>query len=328
MLETLRKVKERWMPTQAASTAVFTMPRLVLEIQSGFVAAAQLAGSARRRCQRMAVSELQPGSLQPLVNRPNILDHAEIERAIRRLTEIVGNGNSRLGMLIPDAAARVGMLTFEALPDDPRQVEALVRWRMAEMLPFPAEEARVSYQVLRREETSIEVLAVAAKSSVLADYEAVLETMKGSPVLILPSTVALLPLLPGEGETAQLLIHVCSGWLTAVVVVGGRLRLWRVRPLEQPNQQDVAGLASEIASEVARVLAGSSDHLKVEVGRVWLCARPGAGAELCGELSRQISREVVPVVPEDELASNLPPPEQELFGRFGASIAGLLSNSN
>lgn len=320
------KLLERFSRARRGGAGVFSLPEVIFEIQPGFVAGARLNNSARgpRQVQRVGQSDLASGALQVLFNRPNISDLAEIQRAIRDVANVVGNGNRRIGLLIPDGIARVGMLSFETLPDNQKEAEALVRWKMKDMLPFPAEEARTSYQVLRRGQSSIELLAAAIKASVLSEYESALEPIDISPALILPATLALLPMLPKEDATGQLLVHVCCGWMTAVVVLGAEVCLWRVRRLGQGETTD---LASEVAPEIARVLAGSGDYLKVAISQIWLCVRPPDNPELIPELTRKISREVKPLVPQENLAAGLPPEERALFERFGASVAGLVYNA-
>src|SRR5208282_1943209 len=93
------------------------------------------------------------------------------------------------------------------------------------------EEARLTFQVVGNQPGALEVLGVAARGSVLAEYEAAMERLNGGPVLVLPASVALLPLLP-EDDSGQLLLHLCPGSLTAVVVASNRVRYWRTRPLE------------------------------------------------------------------------------------------------
>jgi len=319
-------LKKRPAAGHRAGAASFTLPELVLEIQPGFVAGARLDSTHRapRHVQRMEVEDLAAGAVEALFNRPNVNNLAELERAVRAVVQVVGNGNGRLGLLIPDATTRVAMLSFETLPENRKEVEALVRWRIKEMVPFSPEEARISYQIVRGGQGSIELLAVAAKSSVLSEYESVLEPWGRSPALILPSTMALLPLLPDHGGSGQLLIHACSGWVTVAVVSGGTVQLWRTR---QVSPGEGADLASEGASEISRALAAASDRLKLEISDVWLCPRPPATAELATELAQRLSREVRVVAPGSELASNLAPDDRARFERFGASLAGLISNA-
>jgi len=315
-------LKERLGLVGQGSSAPFVLPPVVLELEPDFVAGARLEGSPRQ-VRRLGVRELEVGALLPFPSRPNIVDEGAVRRAVSGVVEAVGNGSSRLGLLLPDASVRVAVLRFETLPEDRKEAESLVRWRMRDILPFAPEEARVCYQVLARETDAIELLALAVRNSVLAEYEAALESVNGGASLILPATVALLPLLPEGTEPGQLLIHVCFGSITTVMVAEDRVRFWRNRALQRTVPGELPG---EVAREVGRVLATCRDHLKVEVGHVWLCARPAEPAELGEELARALGREVRPLPGGAGRAAMLPPTEQELFQRFGMTFAGLVAN--
>lgn len=305
--------------------ARFTLPTVVFEIAPRFVAGTRLEGSGRqpRRVRRMGVQQLEAHSLEPHPGRPNVANQEEVRRAIREVAEVTGNGTGRFGLLVPDAAVRVAVLSFETLPEDAREAEALVRWRMRDKLPFAPEEARVSYQVLARELKYVEVLAVAARGSVLAEYEAALEPVNGGPVLTLPATVALLPLLSDEAAGGHLLLHVCSPWVTAVLMVKGRPCFWRTRELDAAAAENPA---QEVAAEAARVLASARDNSETKLEQAWLCVRPPATSELVSAVAEAISHEVEMLLPHAELGAALSAEERRLFEYFGAPVAGLVSN--
>lgn len=306
-------------------TARFTLPDLVLEIEPEFVVGARLESGRRgvRRLRRVEVRPLAGAPVAPHPNRPNLVNAEDLRRVLREVTETVGNGSGGFGLLVPDRAARIGVISFETLPDDPREVESLVRWRMKASLPFPAEEARLSFQVMARETNRADVLAVAASNAVLADYESALAPLNGGAMLILPATVALLPLL-AEEEDAQLLVHVCSRSMTSVVVADKRISSWRTRELTGNAPEE---WHPEVAAEAGRVLASSRDHLKVDVARAWLCARPPASPELLAALTRITSCEVKELIPNPALAGALPPEERSVFEHFAAPVAGLVANT-
>ena len=300
----------------------FVSPALVLEIEPGFVVGARL-DSAGRSLRRIAMRGLEPDTINPLPNGPNITNRDQLRRALTGVVEVIGNGSKRLGLLLPDGSVRVAILKFETLSGNSREVEALVRWKMKENLPYPSEEAKLCYQVLWREPGDVGLLGVAAKTSMLAEYEDALGLTDDGPGLILPSTVALLPLMPETEGEAQLLVHVCSGWVTAVLIKGSRVLSWRTKGLDNAAPED---FGKELASEVNRILASSRDRLQIEVGKIWLCVRPPAAQELATELSRAISKEIRSLEPHAELAATLPAAEKAVFDSVGAPVAGLMLN--
>jgi hypothetical protein len=326
----VNQLQQRFKMNAPVITAPLALPTAVVEIQPAFVAGMRLASPPRRgngsnhRLQSFGVAGISPDTLVPLVNEPNIANPAELSRALRAVAGIIGNGTTRYGLLLPDGAVRVSVLSFETLPENRKEAQTLMQWRIKEALPFPPEEARISHQTLVREGERTEVLAVAAKSSVLADYERALEVVSGAPAVVLPATLALLPLLPETEGTGQLLIHLCAGSITTAVTAGNGLRLWRTRHLGGLGSN---ALSHQAQAEAARVIASSRDHLKVEISQVWLCARPPAGAEFCAELTRALGQLVEPLKPNPDFAAALSSEDRNLFECFGAPVAGLITNS-
>lgn len=305
----------------SGGAARFVLPTLALEVEPQWVVGARLDTSAHS-LRRLGTRELQPNAVVALPNGPNIANVEELRRAVRGVTELIGNGAGRLGLLLPDASVRVTILTFETLPDDSYEANALVRWRMKDSLPYPPEQANLSYQVLWKKPGEVGLMVVAAKTSLLAEYAGALGLENGGADLILPATAALLPLLPETEVGAQLLVHVYSGWVTTVVMKGTRLSFWRTKAAGGTAE----ALSQEIGFEVSRVLASSRDNLHVEPEKVWLCARPPATPALAPALAAIISKEVVHLAPGPKLGSTLPAAEHRVFESVGAPMAGLVAN--
>ncbi len=302
-----------------ATTSRFRVPSLALEVEKGFAVGARL-DRASRRIKRIGVRPVAPDNL-PLGPQPlNQEQAAELQESFCGLASELGGSGGRLGVLLPDGAVRVTLLKFEALPDSLRESDALIRWRLKDYLPYPSQEARVSYDVLRNGSGPVEVLAMAARASVVAEYEAALERLNGQLTLVLPATAALLPLLPSAGQ-GQLLLHASGGGLTTVALAGGRVVLWRYEVVESED-----GFRATAAAEVARVLARAHDHLNIEVQSVWVYARPPAPEDLATSVQAAIGREVSSLsCPQPYLAA-LRADEKEPFERYGMPFAGLIAN--
>jgi hypothetical protein len=298
----------------------FVLPALALEVAPGFVAGACLSARSRR-VERAGVRELAPDTVAPSPNKPNVADGTPIRAALADIVKLVGNPGGKLGLLIPDIAARVALLQFETLPDDRQQAESLVRWRMGEYLPYPPEEARITYQILVNQPEGVEVLAIAVRASVQAEYEAVLEGINGGPALVLPASVALLPLIP-EDDSGHLLLHWSSGALTAVVLTQSRVLYWRTRPLEEGVEDSL----QEVARETGRVLATAQDHFHLQIENVWFCSRPHGTGDLKRALAKALGRELRDLPGTKAQADTLPPGERDTFARFGMPFAGLVAN--
>ncbi len=313
-------LKKRFGFSGQIHTGQFVAPTFALDLEPGFVAAARLNPS-KRRVQSVGMRELPAGALAPSPNKSNVKDSAIVRRTIGEVREKAGNTGGRLGLLIPDVAVRVALLQFETLPEDRREAETLVLWRMREFLPYAPEEARLSYQVLANQPGTAEVLAVAVRGSVLAEYEGAISGINGGPALVLPVTVALLPLLP-EGPGGNLLLHLCPGVLTAVVVASNRVRYWRTRALEGAD----LGNLEEVVREATRVLATCQDNLGVQIENVWYCARPPEAPEVEAALATALGRQLSPLAANFLPAAGLPSEQREAFDQYGMPFAGLVAN--
>ncbi len=325
--EPIKQLQQRFKLHAPVATAPFALPTAVVEIQADFVAGLRLTGTGTGVSQRLrgiGVVGLNPESVAPQLNGSNIADTTDLARALLTIRGTVANGTARFGLLLPDGAARVSLLSFETLPENRKQAQALMRWRMKETLPFSLDEARISHQVVVRDAERIEVVAVAAKASVLAEYERALEQVCGQPALVLPATLALLPLLPETEGAGQLLIHLCSGSITSAVTAGNRLRLWRTRQL---GRLDSSELCRQAQAESARVMASCRDHLKLEISRVWLCARPRSDSDFCVELAQTLDHPVELLEPDPDFATALNSEDRSLFESFGGPAAGLVMNT-
>lgn len=315
----------KWSAIMHAGCARFTLPPVVYEIAPGFVAAARLDGSGRqkRRIRSIGVEPINTQTLAPHLSRANVADAEDLRRATGSLMSTIGNGGGRYGLIVPDGAVRVAVLSFESLPDDPLEAEALIRWRMKDKLPYNPEEARATFQVLSSEPGHMEVLAIAVRAAVLAEYETALAPSNDGAALILPATVALLPLLSEGGARGQLLLHVCANWMTATVVAGAGPCVWRARELEP---EAMGSRAREVASEAVRVLASARDRLQADLGRACLCVRPQPDDELVSAVSSAVGRKVELMTPRVELGALLSSSDRAVFEQFGATVAGLVAN--
>jgi hypothetical protein len=311
-------------------TADFTLPGVLFELQPDFVMAARLTGKANGNGQgqfaRMVFTTLERDALAPSPSGPAILNKSVLGKTLDQVVLAAGNGQARVGVLVPDGVARVGVFPFEVLPANRREAATLIGWRMRENLPFGPEEARISYQTAKTMEVAregeIEVAAVAMRSSVAAEFEEIFESINRSSALLLPSTMALLALLPQEAG-GQLLVHVCTNAATLAVVERQRLRFWRTREL--------AGLApdevfAQVTAEAARVVASTEDRLELRLDRTWLCARPPATEDWADELARTLGRDVELLQPAPEAGGLLTSEDRMVYRRYGAPLAGLVAN--
>ncbi len=312
------------LPFRAAGKRRFSLPTTVFEIRPEYILGARILRPSRKVV-RVALGELGAGAVSPLLGHPNILKPEEVGRTLLAVAKVLGSDKGHFGLLLPDGAVRVSILDFETLPADRKEQESLIRWKMKPLLPFPVEEARLSYEVAAKGPEGVEAVVMAVRTSVAAEYESMLEGLNGDVALVLPTTAALLPLLSEDAARGELLLHVSPSQLTAAVVGGRQIRLWRNQAFNGKSPEERLAAVGE---EAARTLAASHDYLGLEISRVRLSATPRPPEAWVAELGRALSREVESLAPDPmAVGIKLSHEEEQLLGEFGATLSGLVANA-
>src|ERR1700678_3173475 len=118
--------------------------------------------------------------------------------------------------VVPDAAVRVLLLDFDTLPGKAAEALPIVRFRLKKMLPFDADDAAVSYQVMETRKGSVKGVAVAIPRGGLAEYEGVVREAGFEPGAVLPSTLAALAGM-AEGDAPALLVNAGAHGVTTAI---------------------------------------------------------------------------------------------------------------
>jgi type IV pilus assembly protein PilM len=121
----------------------------------------------------------------------------------------------------------------------------VVRFRLKKLLPFDADEAVVSYQVMSTARGLVRVLAVAVPKDVLAEYEGLVREAGFEPGAVLPSTLAAVSGLT-EMEAPVLLVNAGETAVTTAIVQGGILLLHRTVDLAAEGVQELVAAAAAL----------------------------------------------------------------------------------
>jgi type IV pilus assembly protein PilM len=209
-----------------------TRPRLAVEIRWGGVVAARAQDAATGILSAVSRAELSADAVEPGLKAGNFKSRPEVVAAVRKtLDDVTEKGLGReVTLVVPDATVRVLLLDFDTLPAKAVDALPLVRFRLKKLLPFDADDAAISYQVMSGNrgvaKGSLRVLAVAIPREVLEEYEAVVREAGFEPGAVLPSTLASLAGL-GDGDTATLVVNAGPQSVTTAIVDGGVLLLHR-----------------------------------------------------------------------------------------------------
>ncbi len=211
-----------------------TRPRVACEIMPQGVVAARsaAAGAPLAAVARVSLAE---GAVTPSLKAGNIVDRVAVTAAIRGAMEEIGERrNARDGnltLVIPDSAVRVLLLEFESLPGRATEALPLVRFRLKKLLPFDADDAMVTYQVMSSNKSIVRVLAVAIPRDVLSEYETAAREAGYEPGAVLPSTLACLAAV--EDVEPVLLVNANLVGVTVAIARGSILLLHRSVDLQE-----------------------------------------------------------------------------------------------
>ncbi len=235
-----------------------------LDIESGSVAATEVAGNGDRSVGRTAIVPLEPG----VVREGEVHDPAALSKALADLFEQHKLAKSvRLGI----ANQRVVVRTLR-LPriEDPEELDAAVRFRAQDEIPMPLDQAVLDHRVIGRGEgpdgnPQIDVLAVAARRDMIHPLVQVMRDAGLTPTGIDLSAFGMIRALsaqnggPPVDETGELpvstTLYCHLGDLTNIAVArGGGCLFTRVSPFGIETIADRLASREGISTEEAREL--------------------------------------------------------------------------
>jgi type IV pilus assembly protein PilM len=170
-------------------------------------------------------------------------DRAALVAATRKALEAVALKSREVTLIVPDSAVRVLLLDFDTLPGKPAEALPIVRFRLKKLLPFDADGAAVTFQVMATAKNNIRIVAVAMPLEVLTAYEAIVREAGFEPGAILPSTLAAVAGIP-DGPDPLLLVNAGAQGITSAILQAGVLLLHRsvdLAPTPRPEAAHANG---------------------------------------------------------------------------------------
>ena len=229
-------------------------PRLACEVRPHSIVAAR-SDDAAGIIAAVSSSILPAGALVPGLRMGNIADRANFITALQRALDPLSGKTRDITLIVPDSTARVLLLDFDSLPSRASEALPVVRFRLKKLLPFEADDASVSYQVMSSEKNLVRVVAAAMPREVIDEYELAVRDAGYEPGAILPSTLASLTLLHARAasEHASLIVNANQYAITTAIVRSGVLLLHRTLDFtaEVPTLAEIRAEESAIEPEAA-----------------------------------------------------------------------------
>jgi type IV pilus assembly protein PilM len=241
-------------------------------------------------------------------------------------------------VIVPDAAVRVLFVDFDQLPSKAAEALPVVRFRLKKLLPFDADEAMVSYQVMSTEKDSVKLLAVAMPKAVLEEYEAAVLAAGYLPGAVLPSTLAALAGLE-EAPAPVLVVNAGLGTVTTAIVQAGMLLLHRSvdmsasgnAPLTATSVLPVVSRESTAQEWAQQEPLGASgwDRFDAEAAMQAAMVETAVTREIeVGAAAREVAQAVSVAVAYFEDSLQHPPDQMLVAGTLGTeSLAAMMEES-
>jgi type IV pilus assembly protein PilM len=245
-----------------ASWFASSPPTVGVEIGARRVTAVSIGEHGGKRMVTAHATEMLPaGLVTPALNQPNIADRAAEGGALGRVLSQIGGRPGRVALVVPDGAARVSLIKFDKVPPKAEDLGQLIRWQVKKSVPFPLEQAQVTWTRGATDASGgVEFVVAIARRDIIEEYEAVCQAANAQAGLVDVATLNLINLALiadpslASGAAADpasaspidwLLVHVGADSSTVAIVRGGEVLFFRNRP------SDAEGHLSDLVHQSA-----------------------------------------------------------------------------
>ena len=285
---------------------------------------------------RLVSRPLPPGLLTPSCTTLNVSDHEACVRELQALLEGVRDRTAAIDL--PIACGTLGLFHFETLPQSRAEQDAMLRWRFRQEEHMVANDLIVISQIFESRgqgssATSVSVLAVAIRQSIVDQYHRVCEAAGLLPVSMGFSTLHLVDLyrrvMPVRSEA--FFAHRTADALLVLGFQNSRPVFLRAKPLRRANvelkseligtlqffesQFQYRATSSEAVSSPLYIVDEGAPSAKLGIPAVPEVWTPTANTDRRVEVTR-VNWSTAPIA--NTLSVTAPPP-------FGA-LAGVLAS--
>lgn len=210
-------------------------PEVAIEIAHRRLTVAQLGRGTPPPVSAYASETLPDDAVIPSLTSRNIAHPKIVSDALKRALDRAGiKSPSRVALVVPDTVARVSLLPFEQMPGRQSDLEQLIRWNVKKSVPFPVEDAVLSYVPATADGGTTTLAAVVSRRDVIAEYEAVADAIGAHAGIVdiasfnVINTALVSGAAPKTGD--WLLVCLADDSTTIVIMRGSSLMFHRHKP--------------------------------------------------------------------------------------------------
>lgn len=165
-------------------------PATAIGLEKGVASVVQLERVKGSVCKlrRAATFNIAESLVRPSFDEPNIESPPQLAAVLNELATSAGLlRQKRWSLSLPEATARTLVLTLESQSQSASELQDVLRWKIERGFSLPFEELSISKERLQKDPQGRDrYLVIAVKKAILAEYEAVLESLGWRAGLILP----------------------------------------------------------------------------------------------------------------------------------------------
>lgn len=165
-------------------------PATAIGLEKGVASVVQLERVKGSTCKlrRAASFNIDESLIRPSFDEPNIGNTAHLAAMLNDLAASAGLlRQKRWSLSLPEATARTLVLTMESQSQSASELQDVLKWKIERGFSASLEELSVSKERMQKDSLGRDrYLVIAIKKSILAEYEAVLESLGWRAGLILP----------------------------------------------------------------------------------------------------------------------------------------------
>lgn len=209
-------------------------PEVAIEIAHRRLTVAQLGHGSPAVVSAYASETLPDDAVVPSLTGRNIAHPKVVSDTLKRALEKAGIVSpSRVALIVPDTVARVSLLPFEQMPARQSELEQLIRWNVKKSVPFPVEDAALSYVPATSDGGTSTLAAVVSRRDVIAEYESIADAIgaHAGVVDIASFNVVNTAIATGLAPKGDwLLVCLADGSTTILIMRGTALMFHRHKP--------------------------------------------------------------------------------------------------
>ncbi len=212
-------------------------PQLAIEIRGATLGAVKLSPGGRE-LESAVFLEIPSGIVDVTSLEAPVADPEAFAVQVERLAEQTGIArNTRVAIVLPDAAARLALVPRASLKGKANEREEVVRFQLRKLLPYDSHRARIA---ISEQEPAEEALAVAVSQTGLGAFEKPFRDIGLDPGLVELSGLALVRgVAPPRGD--WLIVNWEPEYVSLFLVRDGAVLLTRnLTSLGITDEQDVA----------------------------------------------------------------------------------------